>query len=209
MRLNPSMEGVIGIVTDPSFGDQNANQVLKLFTDLGPDFRAEDVGFTTMADLRKKLNKSMPTLTGTKNIPVYIPGLDGQPVLLLYKNGKQVEFAHHNLWDEALDMARDPLYQDHFVFRPEPEFNQAGERVWSTFKGGLLFEQMQATISNGFLIIAPILASDEATFLSRMSAYPLYCEFRLLPTPVHIYCVRVWPHICPWFSHGPWPQAPS
>ena len=174
---NRTRESVISMVTDINFGEANANKVIQLFTDLGPDCCAPLLGFTNMVDLRRQLAKVAPKLSSTLSVPVCIAGHDGQPVPLLYRSGKPVLFAHHCLWHEALDMARDPLYKDHFVLSPQKAFNERGERVWSTFKGGLLFEEMQATAPPGYLVIAPILASDEATFLSRLSAYPVYCEF--------------------------------
>ena len=176
MNSNPTQTCVVEMVSDPAFGEVNGNKVFSLLQHLGKRFRAQDVGFTSMADLRRQLGKHMPKLTGTDDVPVIIAGLDGQPVQLKHTNGRPVLFAHHNLWHESLDISRDPLYQDQFVLRPQAQFNSRGERVWSTFRGGLLFEQMQASAPPGYMVIAPILASDEATFLSRMSAYPIYCE---------------------------------
>ena len=47
-----------------------------------------------MADLRRQLKKSLPTLTGNTKFPVCIASRDGQPVNLLYNNCLPVIFAH-------------------------------------------------------------------------------------------------------------------
>ena len=179
---NPSRQAIFSLLTDSRMRQDVGERILRILAD--PDFDAKDVGWTSLLHMRREVDRLMPDFAGTHEVPLCIPGNHGQSVRLRYKDNKPVTFAYNGLWGLGIDMFREAEYASSTVLRPQPEFNDVtGAREYGTFAGGLLFQEMCRTAPPDHIVLAMMLASDEATFMSRMSAYPVYCGLPPIPVP--------------------------
>lgn len=172
---NPSRQAIFSLVTDSKVRPDVSERILRILAD--PDFEPERVGWPNLAALRKDVDQAMPDFVGTHDVPVIIPGNKGQPVHLRYLDKAPVILSYHNLWETGVDMFGEAEYAASTSLHPQVDLNDStGVREYSSFAGGLLFQEMYRTAPSGHTVLALMLASDEANFLSRMTAYPVYCE---------------------------------
>lgn len=179
LRANPSMLAIVDFIQDCHIVEADADRLLKILA--SPDFKAASVGFSSWNELKRCYDSIMPTLFKVKSDIVVIPDKDGRPVELRRRDGTPVMFYYHNLWERALLMYRDPRLAKHLILQPQPQHRTlpCGRvvRVYNTISSGLLFQEMLRMVPPQHVVVAPILYSDEATRLTKCSAYPMYCEY--------------------------------
>ena len=184
--INSSRVALLNLVADSKMSVATTDNLLKI---LGhPHFHARDVEWKNSAQMKREVDKSMPKSTAPRLQALKILGTNGQPVNLLYRDGRKIMFAYHTVWETCLQQFRDPLFAASTALFPEPQYDPvSGARQWGSFSGGLLFAEMYNSAPPNHLVLAIILASDEASYLSSQSAWAAYSEsaqFRVrLPPP--------------------------
>jgi hypothetical protein len=186
-----SARAIVEYLLNNTVGDSHGNRLLRIVSQ--PWFVGEDVGFKNMKQLRKACSRVMPDLTGALQSSVEIPDKDGVLTPLFYPDGRTpIVFPHHNVWQKALEMFRDPTFASETSLFPKPEFTEDGTRVWGPFISSRLFQEMYRSAPEGSVVIVPVIASDEAGALSKMKAYPVY---RACPWPCSVLSWQPFAHM--------------